>query len=137
MYEKDGEKYFVVDAHMHFWDASRENWREGREQYAKGWIDCFYGYHQLAPPETHWDYEHYLKVSEEDLVKEQLTAVVRSFSPGDVIHLIIERRGQTKEVPVRLEARPADLGQVVDDARTQPAEAYWTKEFATLLATPM
>jgi uncharacterized protein len=70
MYEKDGEKYFVVDSHIHFWDASRENWIEGREQYAKGWIDCFFGYHQLAPPETHWDYEHYLKVSEEDFVKD-------------------------------------------------------------------
>ena len=66
MYEKDGEKYFIVDSHSHFWDASRENWREGREQYAKGWIDCFYGYHQLAPPETHWDYEHFLKVTPED-----------------------------------------------------------------------
>ena len=63
MYEKDGEKYFVVDAHMHYWDASRENWRQGREDLAKGWIDCFYGYHQLGPPETHWDYEKYLKVS--------------------------------------------------------------------------
>ena len=50
----------------HFWDASRENWKPGREQYAKGWIDCFYGYHQLAPPETHWDYEKYLKVTPED-----------------------------------------------------------------------
>jgi len=70
MYEKDGEKYFVVDAHMHFWDASRENWVEGRENLAKGWIDCFYGYHQLAPPETHWEWEHYLKVSEDDLMKD-------------------------------------------------------------------
>ena len=70
MYEKDGEKYFVVDAHMHYWDASRENWREGREDLAKGWIDCFYGYHQLGPPETHWDYEKYLKVSEEDLMRD-------------------------------------------------------------------
>ena len=70
MYEKDGEKYFVVDAHMHFWDASRENWVEGREDLAKGWIDCFYGYHQLAPPETHWDYEKYLKVSEDDLMRD-------------------------------------------------------------------
>ena len=41
MYEKDGEKYFVVDSHSHFWDASRENWKPGAEQYAKGWIDCF------------------------------------------------------------------------------------------------
>jgi predicted TIM-barrel fold metal-dependent hydrolase len=70
MYEKDGEKYFIVDAHLHFWDASRENWVEGQEQYAKGWIDCFYGYHQLAPPETHWDYEHYLKVSADDLMRD-------------------------------------------------------------------
>jgi uncharacterized protein len=70
MYEKDGEKYFVVDSHLHYWDASRENWREGRENYAKGWIDCFYGYHQLGPAETHWDYEHYLKVSEEDLLRD-------------------------------------------------------------------
>jgi predicted TIM-barrel fold metal-dependent hydrolase len=70
MYSKDGENYFIVDSHSHFWDASRENWKPGREEYAKGWIDCFYGYHQLAPPETHWDYEHYLKVSEEDFVKD-------------------------------------------------------------------
>ncbi len=70
MYEKDGEKYFVVDSHCHFWDASRENWVPGAEQYAKGWIDCFYGYHQLAPPETHWDYEHYLKVSEDDFMRD-------------------------------------------------------------------
>ncbi|HET6919820.1 MAG TPA: hypothetical protein VFI46_10185, partial [Jiangellaceae bacterium] len=62
MYEKNGEKYFVVDSHMHFWDASRENWVEGRENLAKGWIDCFYGYHTLAPPETHWTWEKYLKV---------------------------------------------------------------------------
>ena len=27
MYEKDGEKYFVVDSHMHYWDASPENWK--------------------------------------------------------------------------------------------------------------
>ncbi|MFC5996158.1 amidohydrolase family protein [Pseudonocardia hispaniensis] len=64
MYSKDGEKYFIVDSHNHFWDASRENWVEGQEQYAKGWIDCFYGYHQLGPPETHWDYEKYLKIDE-------------------------------------------------------------------------
>ena len=70
MYEKNGEKYFVVDSHMHFWDASRENWVEGRENLAKGWIDCFYGYHTLAPPETHWTWDKYLKVSEDDLMKD-------------------------------------------------------------------
>jgi len=68
MYEKDGEKYFIVDSHMHYWDASPQNWVPGRENLAKGWIDCFYGYHQLGPPETHWDWEKYCKYSEEDLM---------------------------------------------------------------------
>jgi uncharacterized protein len=70
MYEKDGEKYFVVDSHMHYWDASPENWVAGRENLAKGWIDCFYGYHQLGPPETHWDWEKYCKYSADDLMRD-------------------------------------------------------------------
>ncbi|HZG90258.1 MAG TPA: amidohydrolase family protein, partial [Pseudonocardia sp.] len=83
MYEKDGEKYFIVDSHSHFWDASRENWKPGQEQYAKGWIDCFYGYHQLGPPETHWDYEKYLKVSPEDFERDM-------FVEGHVDHAIFQ-----------------------------------------------
>ncbi len=42
MYEKNGERYFVVDSHLHFWDASPANWKPGAEQYAKGWIECFH-----------------------------------------------------------------------------------------------
>ena len=53
MYEKDGEKYFVVDSHSHFWDASPENWVKGAEEYAKGWIECFHAYQGLGPAETH------------------------------------------------------------------------------------
>jgi len=83
MYEKDGEKYFIVDSHSHFWDASRENWKPGAEKYAKGWIDCFYGYHQLGPPETHWDYEHYLKVSPDDFERDM-------FIEGHVDHAILQ-----------------------------------------------
>ena len=66
MYEKDGEKYFIVDEHQHFWNARPDNWVEGRENLAKGWIDCFYGYHQLGPPETHWDMEKYQRWTVED-----------------------------------------------------------------------
>ena len=50
MYEKNGDKYFVVDAHQHFWDASPDNWVKGQEQYAKGWIECFHAYMGLGPP---------------------------------------------------------------------------------------
>jgi len=70
LYEKDGEKYFVVDGHVHYWDASPGNWIEGQEQYAKGWIECFYGYHQLGPEEYYWPMEKYQKYSEETMMKD-------------------------------------------------------------------
>jgi predicted TIM-barrel fold metal-dependent hydrolase len=70
MYEKNGEKYFVLDSHLHFWDASPENWAKGNEQYAKGWIECFHAYQGLGPPETHWSLEHFQKYSVEDFEKD-------------------------------------------------------------------
>jgi predicted TIM-barrel fold metal-dependent hydrolase len=70
VYEKNGEKYFVVDSHLHFWDASPANWVKGQEQYAKGWIECFHGYQSLGPPATHWPIEKFQKYSEEDFAKD-------------------------------------------------------------------
>ncbi|MGH3502601.1 MAG: amidohydrolase family protein [Nocardioidaceae bacterium] len=70
MYEKDGEKYFVVDSHVHYWDASPGNWVAGAEQYAKGWIECFYAYHQLGPPETQWPLEKFQKYSADTMMKD-------------------------------------------------------------------
>jgi uncharacterized protein len=70
MYERNGEKYFVVDGHIHFWDASPENWVKGQEQYAEGWINCFHAYMGLAPAETHWPIEKFQKYSEDDFVKD-------------------------------------------------------------------
>jgi predicted TIM-barrel fold metal-dependent hydrolase len=72
MYERNGEKYFVVDGHAHFWDASPANWVKGQEQYAEGWINCFHAYMGLGPPETHWPLEKFQKYSEEDFVKDVL-----------------------------------------------------------------
>ena len=70
MYEKDGEKYFIFDSHLHFWDASPDNWVKGAEEYAKGWIECFHAYQGLGPPETHWSLEHFQKYSVEDFEKD-------------------------------------------------------------------
>jgi phosphatidylserine decarboxylase len=47
MYEKDGERYFVVDGHTHFWDASEEN---TKNKYGEGFIRCFYDYHRNLSP---------------------------------------------------------------------------------------
>ncbi len=70
MYEKNGEKYFVVDSHMHMWKAGPDNWVKGAEQYAKGWIECFHAYQSLAPKETHWTIEKFMSYTEDDLMKD-------------------------------------------------------------------
>jgi predicted TIM-barrel fold metal-dependent hydrolase len=74
MYEKDGEKYFVFDSHLHFWDASPDNWVRGQEKYAKGWIECFHAYQSLGPPETHWTIEHFQKYSADDFERDVFQA---------------------------------------------------------------
>ena len=65
MYEKDGEQYFVVDGHVHYWDARPEN----RNKWGEGFIACFYDYHRnLSPPEYVWAKEKYDRYSEEDMI---------------------------------------------------------------------
>jgi hypothetical protein len=65
MYEKDGEQYFVVDGHTHFWNASPEN----RNRLGEGFIACFYDYHRnLSPEEYVWPKEKYDRYSEEDMI---------------------------------------------------------------------
>lgn len=67
MYEKNGEKYFVVDGHIHFWDGSPEN---QLNEYGKGFIACFYDYHRnLSPEEYVWSLEDFQKYSEETMIK--------------------------------------------------------------------
>ena len=68
MYEKNGEKYFVVDGHIHYWDASPANWLPGAERYAKGWIECFHSYQGLGPADTHWPLEKFQSYTEDDLM---------------------------------------------------------------------
>ncbi|MFC7172819.1 amidohydrolase family protein [Haloplanus litoreus] len=59
MYEYEGEDVFVIDSHLHLWDASEENIvHEGGEQF----IQCFYDYHTaFTPEERQWSLEEYRK----------------------------------------------------------------------------
>jgi predicted TIM-barrel fold metal-dependent hydrolase len=80
MYEKDGERYFVVDGHVHFWDAGPDN----RNRYGEGFIKCFYDYHRnLGPEEYLWPLEKFEAYSEDDLLHDL-------FAVGYVDHAIFQ-----------------------------------------------
>jgi predicted TIM-barrel fold metal-dependent hydrolase len=65
VYERNGERYFVVDGHVHFWDARPEN----RNRLGEGFIACFYDYQcNLSPEEWVWPKEKFDRYTEEDLV---------------------------------------------------------------------
>ncbi len=68
MYTKDGEEIFVIDGHLHFWDASQENIvHEGGEQF----IQCFYDYHTgFTPEERQWDLEEYRKYEADRMMED-------------------------------------------------------------------
>ncbi len=122
MYEKNGEKYFIVDSHMHFWDASPENWVAGHENYAKGWIDCFHAYQSLGPPETHWSIEHFQKPSEEDLMKDVFEdghVDVAIFQPTYLLEWYRNGFNTTEQTGALAEKHP---GRFVVNARWDPRE---------------
>ena len=68
MYRHEGEDIFVIDAHVHDWDASEENIiHEGGEQF----IQCFYDYHTAFTPEDRqWTLDEYRKYSDERMVQD-------------------------------------------------------------------
>jgi len=68
MYTKGGRSIFIVDGHVHFWDASPEN---QLNRYADGWIRCFYDYHKnLSPKEYVWPLELYQKYPEDRMMRD-------------------------------------------------------------------
>jgi hypothetical protein len=66
MYTKDGESYFIVDGHIHFWDGGEAN---QRNRYGKGFTACFYDYHKnLSPEEYVWTLEKFGNYPEDGMI---------------------------------------------------------------------
>ena len=64
----DGEEIFIIDGHVHLWDASPENIKNIHGQQ---FIDCFYGYHTaLSPAEELWPKEKFDKYGPEQMVRD-------------------------------------------------------------------
>jgi len=81
MYSKNGENFFIVDAHVALWDARPEN---QLNIHGKQFIDCFYDYHRNLSPESElWPYEDYLYYGGERLMKDL-------FEDGYVDHAIFQ-----------------------------------------------
>lgn len=81
MYTHNGEKYFIVDSHIHLWDGSREN---QKNIHGKQFIDTFFGYHSaLSPEEEKWGYEEFLYYGPERLERDV-------FDEGQVDHAIMQ-----------------------------------------------
>ncbi len=58
---KDGEEIFIIDGHVHFWDASKAN---QKNIHGAQFIDCFYGYHKaLSPKSELWSEEKFAKMT--------------------------------------------------------------------------
>jgi hypothetical protein len=66
MYHLDGHDIFVIDGHMHCWDANPENWKN---KYGESWIRCFFAYHSaLSPAQAVWPFEKFCRYGDEALV---------------------------------------------------------------------
>ena len=110
MYSKDGENYYIVDAHIALWDARPEN---QLNIHGKQFIDCFYDYHRNLSPESEvWTYDEYLYQGGERLMRDV-------FADGIVDHAIFQPAylgefyktgfGQTEEAFALSQAHPDKL----------------------------
>ena len=110
MYSKDGENYFIVDAHIALWDARPEN---QRNIHGKQFIDCFYDYHRNLSPESEvWSYEDYLYQGGERLKKDLFDDGYVDhaiFQPAHLGEFYVNGFGQTEEASQLAKADPARL----------------------------
>lgn len=64
----DGESVFVVDGHIHLWDARAEN---RRNRHGLSFIECFWGSHSALTPDGHkWSYEDFLHYGVERAIRD-------------------------------------------------------------------
>ena len=110
MYTKNGENYFIVDAHIALWDARAEN---QRNIHGKQFIDCFYDYHRNLSPESElWSYEEYLYQGGERLMHDlfEIGYVDHAiFQPAHLGEFYHRGFGQTDEASALAAAHPDKL----------------------------
>ena len=65
---KSGEEIFVIDGHVHNWDATKAN---QKNMHGEQFINCFYAYHSfLSPKEKLWSREKFDRYGGDQLYKD-------------------------------------------------------------------
>jgi uncharacterized protein len=110
MYQKDGQKYFIVDGHVALWDGRPEN---QRNIHGKQFIDCFYDYHRNLSPESEvWSYEDYLYQGGKRLLKDLFEDGYVDhaiFQPAQLDEFYYKGFGQTEEAFALTQRHPDKL----------------------------
>ena len=64
----EGERIFVIDGHVHLWDARPSN---HRNRYGHTFIECFWNGHVgMTPPEEQWNWDRFLYYGPEGMAKD-------------------------------------------------------------------
>lgn len=64
----NGDEYFVIDGHVHFWDASPEN---QKNHHGEQFINCFHDYQKgLSPEEYIWPDDKFRKYDSDTMLKD-------------------------------------------------------------------
>jgi hypothetical protein len=68
MYRLGNEEIFVIDGHVHFWNAAPDNWRN---RHGEAWIKGFHDAHRSFSPEgRQWPLEKFCRYSAETMVRD-------------------------------------------------------------------
>lgn len=128
MYEKDGEKYYVVDSHIHFWNGGASN---QKNRYGAGFTGCFYDYQKnLSPSEWVWDLEKFGSYTEDDLLHDLFDVGYVDkgiFQPTYLTDFYTEGFNTTERNGALAEKHPSRLitNGAWDRATGRPASTPW------------
>lgn len=115
-----GEQVFVVDGHVHLWDARPEN---RRNRYGLTFIESFWGSHVgMTPPDQKWDYDRFLYYGVENTAKDLFDegyVDIAVMQPTDLRDFFIEGFNSVAQCAALKEAFP---DKVILNGRFDPRD---------------
>ncbi len=115
-----GEKVFVIDGHVHLWDARESN---RRNRYGLTFIESFWGSHVgLTPPEQRWPWERFLYYGVDTAVQDLFVDGYCDMAialPTYLREFYVDGFNTTEQCAALKAARP---DQIILDGRADPRD---------------